>query len=840
MRGLTRNSLIFFISESTSAALTLLTGLMIARLLPVAAFGQFTAALAFASIVAVVVDSGMGMLAAKDIAQDLQPAGRQAGAGTRRLNQLFSWRLWTIAAACLLLLFGKRLLPGQEALLITALTPSVLLIGMTDFFCWMFKGAQRAVWCAGLQVSSRILLLVCAVIALHNAHPLTALLVAYGVAGVGAVVAGLIVAARGLHGLHGVRLPADFFRHTLPGIYKLGAILILSVAFTRVDVMLVARLLGNTSAGLFGAAGRIVDALRLIPMVVYSVYLPIFSMLHDQPEEQRRQFLSGYNVLLLLATALALIGSLAARPLFHTVLGAQYDGAVDCFLPLLWSCVPMFANILIFSLLYANNDHRTPFIAITVALTIEIVLDVLWLPRYGTVGAGWGRLMAEIVNCATLASGLVRRGLVSPRALLTRPALIVGGGLVVAQFLRVPWVVAGAVTLYYAVTVAWYWLPLLAVRRRRALSATAAASEAETLPHLVVVAPARNAARSIAGMAQFIQTQDYPADRRRFIFLIDSDDASDPSPMIAREAGAEVYQRIQPAIHTKGDAINELLTQLKSEPWDALLILDIDVRGDAQMLKRAAAHWRRGAHALQAAVASKNPTETPMARINHSAQLLSQLIQRGRSALGWSAVLSGNGMMLSRACLERLGWQTSTGTRLSDDGELNLRLLLQEIRVTYADDIRLLNEVATDGRSVRLQRRRWFAAYAEARAYVRPLLRKGLAGRWRVLEGLFTHVFLAGCSLSFVLGALWLIALIGLARYDPRYTPWAMAVAALWSLHVGYYLLALRTVDGFFGWSELKRLPQFLGLRGIAIVEGAILGARSNPGRFSVPAEHRE
>ena len=52
----------------------------------------------------------------------------------------------------------------------------------------------------------------------------------------------------------------------------------------------------------------------------------------------------------------------------------------------------MFTNILMFSLLYARNDHRTPFFAILAAIGVEVLLDLLWLPRYGLVAAAWARL----------------------------------------------------------------------------------------------------------------------------------------------------------------------------------------------------------------------------------------------------------------------------------------------------------------------------------------------------------------------------------------------------------------------------------------------------------------
>src|SRR6185437_11373140 len=127
-----KNSFILFFSEGTTAVLTMGTGFLIARFLNVADFGRFTAALAYASIVAVLVDSGMGMLAAKDIAQS-------GSVDRSELDQLFSWRLWVILLACAAgPLLGWALLPSSAVRRIAAwLIPGVLLLGTTDFFCWI-------------------------------------------------------------------------------------------------------------------------------------------------------------------------------------------------------------------------------------------------------------------------------------------------------------------------------------------------------------------------------------------------------------------------------------------------------------------------------------------------------------------------------------------------------------------------------------------------------------------------------------------------------------------------------------------------------------------------------
>jgi len=146
--------------------------------------------------------------------------------------------------------------------------------------------------------------------------------------------------------------------------------------------------------------------------------------LHDQPALLRSKFKIAYDVLLFFSISIALVGTAFAQPLF-TIILPQYIGAVACFRLLVWSCVLMFSNILMFSLLYARNDHWTPFLGITAAIGVEVLLDTILVPRLGIVGAGWGRLLAELVNCGVMVSAILRGQLLSVGTLFIRPGLII-------------------------------------------------------------------------------------------------------------------------------------------------------------------------------------------------------------------------------------------------------------------------------------------------------------------------------------------------------------------------------------------------------------------------------
>jgi len=288
--------------------------------------------------------------------------------------------------------------------------------------------------------------------------------------------------------------------------------------------------------------------------------------------------------------------------------------------------------------------------------------------------------------------------------------------------------------------------------------------------------------------------------------------------------------------------LNELLSaKLRNEPFDAVLILDIDARMEPDFLRRVAAHLRLGAHAIQAAQLSKINDESEVMYISHAAQALSQMMQQARSALGLTAILAGTGMVFSRQALEQLNWQTSVGRRLSDDGELNMRCLLHDIHVIYGADLLLRNDLPASAREVRLQRRRWNQAYISlGPIYALPLLRKVARGSWRVLEAFFALALLPSCSLSFLIAGIGLILLDFWTVADPSLIPYTATLLVLWMAHGFYYISALKTLGCDLRQEDFKTLPRFMAMRALGVLEGAWLACRRDPGKRSIPSEHKD
>jgi len=137
--------------------------------------------------------------------------------------------------------------------------------------------------------------------------------------------------------------------------------------------------------------------------------------------------------------------------------------------------------------------------------------------------------------------------------------------------------------------------------------------------------------------------------------------------------------------------------------------------------------------------------------------VLDNLRNAGRSSLGFSAKLMGDGMCFAREVLESHPW---TAASLTEDAEYQALLLLNRIRVAFAPNALSYGELPTSLAAAQRQRSRWMQGRAEvSRRLTSVLLQAGL--RNRSLAQLDGAVEQAMPSYSTLLTLWGLVALVG-------------------------------------------------------------------------------
>src|SRR5262249_48900736 len=141
------------------------------------------------------------------------------------------------------------------------------------------------------------------------------------------------------------------------------------------------------------------------------------------------------------------------------------------------------------------------------------------------------------------------------------------------------------------------------------------------------------------------------------------------------------------------------------QAYDAFVILDADSVVSSNFLSEMNAQFCAGNRVIQSFNDISNPVESWTASLRYIAFcLICYLRPLGRSALGLSAGLCGNGMCFACSIFEHFRWDPGSP---AEDGEFHMQLLKAGHRVIFAPRAHVYSQMATSLRVAWSQNVRW-------------------------------------------------------------------------------------------------------------------------------------
>jgi O-antigen/teichoic acid export membrane protein len=384
-----------------------------ARRLSPQAFGVFSLGSTLGWIVAVTTDFGIQLHLARAVARRPQDAAWL----------LASWlrvRLWTAAGAMAVVLSGLLVAgwrtPFSVPIAVLALVYACS--GLIELLHYFYRGLSRSDVESSLTLWQRSATLVCGLIALAWWPDVTMLACAMLLPVLATLAFSVRLATRlslqrpeGLHyDSHDHSSSADLqvrpsgeapsgpadlpvrpwttFRRD---VWPIGAGIVLSALYFRIDVFLIQAWSGTESVARYNAVFRLVEALRLFPAAVLAVVLPSLCRAGDlRPLMRVAVPITG--------CAAAVAGALwaAAGWLVPFVYGAPYASAVPAFRILLLSFPLMSLNFALTHQLVGWNGQRAYAAICALALVVNVLMNSRLVPAWSIEGAAWATLGTEL------------------------------------------------------------------------------------------------------------------------------------------------------------------------------------------------------------------------------------------------------------------------------------------------------------------------------------------------------------------------------------------------------------------------------------------------------------
>ncbi len=420
-----------------SNALTLLLFVLLARALGVDRYGVFAAIVAASAILQAVAELGLHTLLTRTVARTPDAAWHELrGALARQALLIFPAPL---------LLYGYMLIAGMPA---DAHLAGVL-IGASVWFRALkesVRGVCRGVGRFGLEAffnwTERVGLLVAGIGVIALGGSLTAVgLVFFSVRAADFAVF-LATVRRQLHRPLPIARPREA---TLLAALPFAVSNLMWSMYYQVDTALLSALSTPRDTGIYGALYRFVDLVQVLPRLLIVVAFPVMAVDWVQNRGRfHRLFASLRSVITCAALPVLFVLAGWSGPIIQLAFGREYVEGARALSWIMLGNYFAFHSLLLVQASQAAGRERALAAGLTLTVALNVVLNVLLIPRFGFRGAALATALTEVTYASIL-------GLIAWRAGVT-PGVPFG-----------PIEVAGAVVLAgVALGVAWLTTPVVA------------------------------------------------------------------------------------------------------------------------------------------------------------------------------------------------------------------------------------------------------------------------------------------------------------------------------------------------------------------------------------------
>lgn len=190
-----------------------------------------------------------------------------------------------------------------------------------------------------------------------------------------------------------------YFRKILKQSIPFALLALLTNLHNRTDSVFLERLLpaGAEQAGIYASAFRLLDAAMIIALLFSVLLLPLFSRMISEKIAVKSLVKTSFTLVFIYGIVVAIASYFYSYPLMHLLYDSHVDASSDVFRILMLSIVPLSATYIFGTLLTANGNLKELNIIATIAMILNIGLNVLLIPHFQAIGSAYISFLTQML-----------------------------------------------------------------------------------------------------------------------------------------------------------------------------------------------------------------------------------------------------------------------------------------------------------------------------------------------------------------------------------------------------------------------------------------------------------
>ena len=171
-----------------------------------------------------------------------------------------------------------------------------------------------------------------------------------------------------------------------------------SFIYLKIDQVMIGSMLDNYNVGIYAVAVKLVEIWYFIPIIICSSLFPAIVNAKKAGIEIYKNRLNNFYILMaVIPIAMAIPITLLAKPIIQILFGSGYLESIPILRIYIWSSLGLFLSMAVGQYLMSENLVKTIFISNFIAMIINVILNFIFIPRYGIVGSAWATLISYFI-----------------------------------------------------------------------------------------------------------------------------------------------------------------------------------------------------------------------------------------------------------------------------------------------------------------------------------------------------------------------------------------------------------------------------------------------------------
>ena len=396
-----QNTAVLLGGRGAGLLLSAATSIVLARYLGRERLGEYGALYAYLTLFTWLATFGLESVLAREAAQRRLEASSIFFTGSA-ISLVFA----TVGTGLALLLAPVFGYGGQLRLLLLLAAIDILVLPSIRLSGIVFQVDMRQWYNVGIGLTRQTLWLLAVVLLAMNRAAFFWVILAR--TGCGLVEAGLILCLTLQRRF--LTRPWTFSLVRAKQLIRYGFPVALSVVavgiYHRIDQVMLHKIANDRALGPYVVAVQLIEQLSVLPVALVSSLFPVLSQVSGQEEQFRRYLDVSYRFLMAVVFAICAVFTPIAGPLVDLFYGKQFHSAAPLLVVLVWSEVPIFFGVVIANAIIAKNLQRYLPICTVLGAVVNVILNLVFIPRWGALGASWATVISYCLASIFLFLGI--------------------------------------------------------------------------------------------------------------------------------------------------------------------------------------------------------------------------------------------------------------------------------------------------------------------------------------------------------------------------------------------------------------------------------------------------